>query len=385
MKWLLVLVNLICFGTSLELSDIDDSLALLWKPQDDKKTNECKVQIKGSTKYGFCMPHAKCIMTGGSPQGFCGFLSTCCIVENSCGQISGAKISYFEAHDLPNGITNCNYNIRLRNPNICQVRLDFIKFHLAPATLTLPQHATNKIYKCLDDRLTISPNVFDIPILCGNNDKQHVYVHVNQTDNVTKGVLLQMTLSDRNYHSHLFAPSWKIKITQLECPADRKFFSLPSQDVNQDFPQLAPLGAIQYFNERAGYIKSFGYDGSVSIQSYTYDQKYAIAFKRDIGTCGISFTPQYIYLPYTSGTGIIADKDCTHYLFVPDLYFDVDPLKPNPNDMVAKVCLKENLTFRSYAPGPLYIYFSSVATDFATEEDKRQGFNIKYELLNKCI
>lgn len=50
---------------------------------------------------------------------------------------------------------------------------------------------------------------------------------------------------------------------------------------------LAPLGAIQYFTDTTGYIKSFGFDGTVLEQSYTYDQKYAIAFKRDINTCGV--------------------------------------------------------------------------------------------------
>lgn len=50
---------------------------------------------------------------------------------------------------------------------------------------------------------------------------------------------------------------------------------------------LAPLGALQYFTDQSGYIKSFGFEGSNIKQSYTYDQKYAIAFKRDIHVCGI--------------------------------------------------------------------------------------------------
>lgn len=65
-----------------------------------------------------------------------------------------------------------------------------------------------------------------------------VYIHINQTDGVTKGVQLEMALADRNYNSELFAPSWKIKITQLECPGQQKGFAFYNKDVEEDFPLL---------------------------------------------------------------------------------------------------------------------------------------------------
>ncbi|XP_074035675.1 uncharacterized protein [Leptinotarsa decemlineata] len=371
-----------------DFTEVDDPLSSLWQNEKlEKKLSECRVLTKSGIKYGSCVPYSSCMLSGGSSNGFCGLLQTCCIYENTCGKTTDAKVAYFEASDLTNGVTNCNYVIKLRNPNICQIRLDFVKFNLAPATLVLPQYATDKVYKCNNDRMRILPNFYNIPDLCGNNDKQHVYIHVNQSDGVTKGVQLELTLSDRNYNPTLFAPSWKIKITQLQCPGEdtRKQLIKPdySKDIIEDYPLLAPLGAIQYFTEKSGYFKSFGFDGSVTNQiSYTYEQSYAIGFKREINVCGIKFTPEYFSLPYENPTGFYSDRNCKHYLYVPELYFD-NPLSTS-NSLVAKVCLNEPEVFRSYAPGPLYVHFIAKMTNFTTEEDKKQGFNIKYELLNKC-
>ncbi|XP_072392607.1 uncharacterized protein [Diabrotica undecimpunctata] len=364
----------------------EDPLNSVW-PQGERiklKTTECQVQTQNGIKYGQCVPYASCLLSQGTPNGFCGILQTCCVYESTCGKTSNAKVSYFETTELANGQTNCEYIVQLRNKNICQVRLDFIKFNLAPATLTTPQFASYKSYRCVDDIFRITPNPFNIPDLCGNNDKQHVYIHVNQTDGVTKGVQLQMALANRNYNPLLFSPTWRIKITQLECPGHRSGLNFgDNKDVIEDFPLLAPLGAIQYFSESTGYIKSFGFDGSVSNQqSYTYGQSYAIGFKREIGVCGIRFVPDYMYLPYDNSLGLHGDNDCMHYLYVPELYFD--DIMSTSNSLISKVCLTEPEDFRSYAPGPFYVHFNSQKTNFTTDEEKKQGFNIKYQLLSRC-
>ncbi|CAH1110912.1 unnamed protein product [Psylliodes chrysocephalus] len=384
--YIILLIKFAC-AEIFDFTDVDDPLNTVFS-QNEKiqlKVTECKANTKSGLKYGTCVPYGTCLLSKGAPNGFCGLLQTCCIYENTCGKTSNAKVSYFEESEVPTGTTHCDYIIQLRNKNICQVRLDFIKFNLAPATLTLPQYATYKVYKCVNDIFRVSPNHYNIPDLCGNNDKQHVYIHINQTDGVTKGIQLQMTLSNRNYNSQLFSPSWRIKITQLECPGKREGINFgENKDVIEDYPSLAPLGALQYFTEPTGYIKSFGFDGSVTNQlSYTYGQEYAIAFKREIGVCGIKFSPDYVYLPYQNPSGAYyTDSNCKHYLFVPELYFDNK--NSYSNALVSKVCLSEPETFRSYAPGPFYLYFNSKLADFTTDEEKKQGFNIKYQLLSRC-
>lgn len=52
-------------------------------------------------------------------------------------------------------------------------RLDFVRFQLAPATLTSVISGSYPVYKCSHDMLTIHPNHYNVPNLCGNNDKQH--------------------------------------------------------------------------------------------------------------------------------------------------------------------------------------------------------------------
>ncbi|KAJ8925500.1 hypothetical protein NQ315_009338, partial [Exocentrus adspersus] len=327
-----------------DFTEVDDPFASIWNvnKQPSLKLTECRVQTESGLKFGVCTPHTNCLLTGGKPNGFCGLFSTCCVFENTCGKTSNTKVGYFEGSDVTVSESTCSYTVKLKNPNICQIRLDFVKFNLAPATLTKTVSSTYPIYKCADDVLKIHPNHYSIPDLCGNNDKQHVYIHVNQTDGVTKGVQLDVTLASRMVKSQLQSPSWKIKITQLECPGRIQGFTLPNDEAAQDFPLLAPLGAIQYFTDITGHIKSFGFDGSILQQSYTYDQKYAIAFKRDINICGVKFTPEYIFLQRDM-VEFYSDANCKHYLFVPDLYFDNSTDSPyQAHDLVSKVCLTNN-------------------------------------------
>ncbi|XP_018575679.1 uncharacterized protein LOC108914354, partial [Anoplophora glabripennis] len=245
-----------------DLTDVDDPFSLLWNSrQPNYKLTECRTQTQSGIKFGVCTPHSNCLLSKGKPNGFCGIFSTCCVFESTCGKTSNSKVGYFEGSDLTSSLGSCSYTVKLKNTNVCQIRLDFVKFQLAPATLTNVVTAPYPVFKCSHDMMKIHPNHYNVPNLCGNNDKQHVYIHVNQSDGVTKGVQLDITLADRVANPQLESPSWKIKVTQLECPGRTKGFNLPSDEAVQDFPLLAPLGAIQYFTDTTGYIKSFGFDG----------------------------------------------------------------------------------------------------------------------------
>lgn len=61
---------------------------------------------------------------------------------------------------------------------------------------------------------------------------------------MTKGVQLEITLADRIANPQLESPSWKIKVTQLECPGRTAGLNLPSNEAVQDFPLL---GTFIYF------------------------------------------------------------------------------------------------------------------------------------------
>lgn len=136
---------------------------------------------------------------------------------------------------------------------------------LAPAILLAQTTANNvdEVFKCANDSLSITPNHYGVPILCGNNTRQHckslfykhyscsaiiflltVYVHVNQSSDALLGVTIDITLADRlNFNNqYLPQPKWKIKFTQLECPMKRHKFDLAQysevENINNDFYSL---------------------------------------------------------------------------------------------------------------------------------------------------
>ncbi|XP_060535575.1 uncharacterized protein LOC132707669, partial [Cylas formicarius] len=330
-------------------------------------------------KKGVCIGKTKCLLSGGSIIGYCGMLSSCCSHQRSCVKSTQDKVSYFESSEITSDTTHCKYTVKLHNKNVCQVRIDFEKLILAPAKRTVLSTTVNtETYRCEDDILSISPNNYGIPPICGRNNDQHVYVHLSEMDEQVNGVVLEFSLASRESTS-LLAPSWKIKVTQLECPRKKSHFDLSkykdSNEIATDFPLLAPPGAIQYFTERTGVIKSFGYDETLddSIQqSYPFGEYYGIAFKRSEYVCGIRFNIKYLQLgPKASGTTVAA---CSQYLFVPDAY------STTVTTTNSQICLgSEGDFFYDVAPGPLEIFVKAIDLDGPITAEK-YGFLINYEV-----
>ncbi|CAG2064451.1 unnamed protein product [Timema podura] len=117
-----------------------------------------------------------------------------------------------------------------------------------------------------------------------------VYVPVNSTMGVSS-ISLNLQLgdaSDATYLGGASGASWRIKITQLECGAERNYTLLPSPGGNlnyRDTDKIAPPGCVQYYSSRHGTYSSFNYGGL-----YLSDLDYAICFKRDPDACAIRHT-----------------------------------------------------------------------------------------------
>lgn len=84
----------------------------------------------------------------------------------------------------------------------------------------------------------------------------------------------------------LSAPSWKIRIEQLECPSTQVITSLKPQN---DFVALAPQGCLQYFTENQGTICNFGNDPEAAVgdNKYISNHQYAACIKRSPNQCGV--------------------------------------------------------------------------------------------------
>ncbi|XP_045469350.1 uncharacterized protein LOC123677006 [Harmonia axyridis] len=356
-----------------DLTEVDDPLALFWNTKQSFKTGGiCSVVNKDGEKMeGKCIHATKCVLTGGTANGICGLGGTCCIYERGCNKETNEKVSYFSGsyEEIKNIIQSnmCTFKVNLL-PNSCQVRLDFIHFVLNPPTWN-----SKSVYKCTIDSLTVSPNYYNIPILCGNNNKQHAYIHLNRSiDNAVRLSISLTYTGNFNEQRKITNPSWNIKVTQLECDAKMDIFHHNEEFPRKDLLMQAPLGAIQYFTHMSGNFRSFGLDENISSDKsidysknsnvYINSLAYAIAFKRYPSVCGVRFTPLYMTLKEDAGTS----KTCeTDYIFAPEATDN------------SKWCNAEEVSI--FPPGPLHIYFISAAT-YKTQHTKTWGFNIDYHL-----
>lgn len=123
-----------------------------------------------SNQSGTCYTAFECKLLGGQPSSPCaaGF-GSCCIVSRSCHVSTREKVVYFKNPSYPSADTDerfCDLTIEVNDPNVCQLRLDFLDFQLDPPT----QGA------CRDDYMEISATGIPplaIPRLCGLNRNQH--------------------------------------------------------------------------------------------------------------------------------------------------------------------------------------------------------------------
>jgi hypothetical protein len=130
-----------------------------------------------------------------------------------------------------NNGTTCSYVIRKRKHNICQVRVDFQLFSIAQ-----PDGDGH----CNRDYFTIENGASVIPLICGENRGQHVYVDFNSDFPVTVRVFTSKSFN--------FGRRWELLVTQIKCGSSN----------------IAPAGCLQYHINSSGTIKSFNYATEVS-------------------------------------------------------------------------------------------------------------------------
>lgn len=199
-------------------------------------------------RAGICMSKKSCGATGGIAAGSCGVLGSCCIYQGSCRSVINANESYFVSPSFPNSQADrldppiCIFTLQRDNffqkwP-VCQIRIDFDEFTLAP-----PFNGT-----CggVTDSFVISGasnfNTSGLPEtgICGDMSGQHLYFNVNPDDVYTPLLLVINAANDR-----MFNRKWSIRIRQIPCRS----------------PSKAPPGCLQYFTESQGVIESFNFRG----------------------------------------------------------------------------------------------------------------------------
>lgn len=223
-------------------------------------------------------------------------VGVCCSIQVSCGETIRYNGTYFRNPGAPAPFSDsraCSVTVA-RQPNICQIRLDFLKFDL-----DRPRSGV-----CENDRFVVSGQASNsiIPPICGYNTGQHMYIDLDQ-GGYGPLTLNVITIGSR---PRLF----DIRVTYIHC--------------NSVF--RAPPNCLQYQNSLIGQIKSFNFEefqvGAGT--GYLSGLDYTICFKKPPGYCSITYTtPRQLYPDF--GQSIIhqTTQAQTNYQVNPGQYFNI--------------------------------------------------------------
>ncbi|RWS10341.1 hypothetical protein B4U79_01466 [Dinothrombium tinctorium] len=211
---------------------------------------------------GTCLTETDCNRRAGTAIGPCanGF-GACCSFKFTCGGTTNQNETVFVNPAYPrgeNGTDTCQVTIE-KQPNVCQLRLDFEEFTVAQPD----EHGL-----CTTDSFMVRTTVGErLPILCGENGGQHIYIDMGR-GSANPVVLSVVSNGDR------VTRKWKIKINMIPCN-------------NLD---MAPSGCMQYYRSPSAIIRSFNYGPKIENRSrYLSNLRYTACVRVEENFCAIKW------------------------------------------------------------------------------------------------
>ncbi|CAG9781866.1 unnamed protein product [Diatraea saccharalis] len=218
---------------------------------------------------GTCLARRECNNLGGTITGTCANRrGRCCVVSRGCGTTTNVNNTYFSSPGYPaafGGGAACSIIVNRCNNNVCQLRIDFLDMVLAQP---------NGDGNCVTDAITITGGNTVVPVICGDNTGQTIYVDFNGNAAITISIAATPATA--------FRRRWNIRLVQLGC----------------DCPGIAPNGCLQYYRGATGTINSFNYGGtantglSASLVTGTRqlaNLNYGICIRMEAGFCAIQY------------------------------------------------------------------------------------------------
>jgi len=211
---------------------------------------------------GTCLADRDCHSRGGIPDGTCGSgFASCCNFKFTCNKKTTDNETQFVNPSYPradNGTNTCQVTV-YKNEGVCQLRLDFEEFSLA-------QPDDNGF--CTTDSFMVRTTVGErLPILCGDNAGQHLYVDMGR-GSANPVVLSVVSNGDA------VARKWKIKINMIPCN-------------NLD---MAPSGCLQYYRSPSSVIRSFNYGAGLEGRArYLSNLRYTSCVRTEENFCAIKW------------------------------------------------------------------------------------------------
>ncbi|XP_075726560.1 uncharacterized protein LOC119165337 [Rhipicephalus microplus] len=253
---------------------------------------------------GVCLTSSECNLHGGVANGRCaqGY-GVCCQVSRTCGEIITRNNSYFvdpasmggSLTPSPNGVL-CSVTVYKVDPTVCQLRLNMERLDIIGPDVS---HLSGV---CSHDAFHVSGQDENsvVPLICGLNNGQHVYVSVSQSSGpVRLSIFLAPNGTQRN---------WKIRVIQLPCISQR----------------LAPSGCLQYHEDPTGVISTFNYgsdspstgSGSGRLErGYPNFSRYSICFRLAAGACALRLAkdgPFGVYADPAPGNALDPGRSVTN-------------------------------------------------------------------------
>jgi len=224
----------------------------------------------GVNRNGTCYTTTECTDEGGTASGNCasGF-GICCLftLSSSSSLTVSQNNTYIQNPSFPSVYTDTSaltYTVNKCADNICAFRLDFETFQTeGPSTFTEASGGA-----CVDTfQVTTSPSQSTIPVICGANAGQHMYLSVGPASGVTAS--LAFTFSGTSTER-----TWEIKVSQIECGTK----------------QMPQDGCLQYFTGLSGEFKTFNFDESSSSEySHLASQDYNVCIRQEAGMCCVEY------------------------------------------------------------------------------------------------
>ncbi|KAF5299667.1 hypothetical protein FQA39_LY11462 [Lamprigera yunnana] len=254
---------------------------------------------------GICYTRRQCTLIGGYASGKCAKVGVCCVVQVTCGATSSNNNTYFSNPLFPSTFTGasvCTLTVQRCNPDICQIRIDFLNFNLAQP---------NGDGTCVNDALLISGSGSNIGRICGENTGQHIYLDFNNANDIIVNVFTSAAVT--------FGRQWNLRIAQIGC----------------DSPSRAPSGCLMYYSTTSGNVRSFNYGQAANSAippsnllavgtRQLVNMNYGICVRTASGFCGIQWSMsagnEFAFSVSGDLTPLsLTGTDClTDYIIIPD-------------------------------------------------------------------
>jgi len=231
-------------------------------------------------RNGTCYTSSECSEKGGTADGTCadGY-GVCCIFSIGCGQTSSENITYIlGGDDFMDADESCQYSLCRCSETICRIKLEFNTHSLGPpvvgigyaipdAANAVAQKNPNAIGDCTGDSFVVSGTNNQVPIICGENSGQHIFLDMaDGCANLYFNLVSAHSMNTRR---------WDIRAVQYVCGDTMS----------------GPENCLQYFTGTTGSFRSFNYPSNFPTTTTTHlsNQDYAICIRRDASACYICY------------------------------------------------------------------------------------------------